>query len=108
MTLNEYQEAASETAVYPEAGQRSDLALAYCALGLGEVGEVQGKIKKILRGDTSVNNRDIISELGDVLWYVSAMAREIGETLESVAECNLHKLSDRQSRGVLKGSGDNR
>jgi NTP pyrophosphatase (non-canonical NTP hydrolase) len=47
-------------------------------------------------------------ELGDVLWYVSQIASELGLELEEIAEANLEKLLSRQRRGVLSGSGDER
>lgn len=108
MTLNEYQEAATKTAIYPEAGTGSKLALAYCALGLGEAGEIQNKVKKALRGDIEWTPNQLAIELGDLLWYVSQMAREIDFTLHEIACMNLAKLEDRQARGTLKGSGDYR
>ena len=49
MTLNEYQDKANQTAIYP--GKGTVMGLVYTALGLGESGEVQGKVKKILRDD---------------------------------------------------------
>lgn len=116
MTLNEYQEAAIETAVYPEAGKGSLTGLSYCALGLGEVGELQGEVKKILRGDfidaddSAIKNHRVKmeKELGDVLWYVASLAHELGRPLEYIANLNIKKLKDRQLRRVLKGSGDDR
>jgi NTP pyrophosphatase (non-canonical NTP hydrolase) len=47
-------------------------------------------------------------ELGDVLWYVSQLASELGLELEQIAQGNLEKLLSRQRRGVLSGSGDER
>lgn len=112
MDFNEYQDAAAEFAQYPEAGTGSMLALAYTGLGLGEAGEVQGKIKKVLRDDhgvlTARAQAAIISELGDVLWYVAACARELGVDLDDIAQANVDKLSDRAERATIGGSGDNR
>lgn len=112
LTLEEYQLKTAETAVYPEVGEGSVLAVAYCGLGLGEAGEVQGKIKKILRDSNGIINDEhrsqIEGELGDVLWYVAQLASELGLSLELVAQHNLDKLADRRARGVLQGSGDNR
>jgi len=113
ISFNEYQEQAKKTAIYPESGDGSYNSLAYAVLGLtNEAGEVAGKVKKIWRdefGELFDHRRaEIASEAGDVLWYLSAVATELGVTLESLAAANLAKLQDRQSRNVLGGSGDNR
>ena len=104
-----YQDKSEETAVYPNKGDN----LYYPALGLaGEAGEVCEKIKKIMRDQngslTEENVVEISKELGDVLWYVASLATELNISLAAVAEDNMSKLKDRQERGVLGGSGDNR
>lgn len=110
MQMTEYQIQASATAIYP--GKGSALGLAYVGLGLGEAGEVQGKIKKILRDDdgaiTDEKRLAIAGELGDVLWYIAQACNELDIRLQDVARLNLAKLADRQERGVLGGSGDER
>lgn len=111
MTLQDYQDAALTTAVFPGKGTWNGKA--YCALGLnGEAGEVADVLKKIQRDsgfEISGENRDKLKlELGDVLWYVAVMASELGLTLEAVAEANISKLASRQKRGKLGGSGDYR
>ena len=51
MTLNEYQQKALETAIYPR-----EQKIIYPTLGLtGEAGEVADKVKKVLRGDKGLN-----------------------------------------------------
>lgn len=107
MTFDEYQSFTKTTTIYPEAGTGSWNALSYCALGLGEAGEVQGKVKKVYR-DNYLDKKAIADELGDLLYYVARFAAELGFSLESIAEMNKQKLIDRQSRGVLGGSGDTR
>lgn len=113
MDFNTYQARVASTAIYPDSGTGSPLALAYVGLGLGEAGEIQGKIKKILRDEPGMKPSDgnrvaIMKELGDLLWYVARTASELSLDLDSVAELNLNKLADRRERGVLQGSGDDR
>lgn len=108
MTFNEYEEVAMKTKIYG-----SGSAVIYPALGLGnEAGEVQGKIKKVLRDNngcfTQESFKAIADEIGDVLWYCAALADDIGYSLETIAFMNIHKLTSRRERGVIKGSGDNR
>ena len=47
-------------------------------------------------------------ELGDVLWYLSALAFYNDIKLEDIAITNLEKLASRQKRNKIHGSGDNR
>lgn len=67
LTLDEYQQLALETAIYPNP-------IIYPTLGLtGEAGEVSDKVKKVLRDNDSVftdeKKLEIAKEIGDVLWY---------------------------------------
>ena len=102
-TFDGYQQRAVKTAIYPIAAQ-----VTYPAMGLAnEAGEVLGKVKKIIR-DGKYNREDIIDELGDVMWYAAALARDLDVSLTEVAHRNLKKLEDRAARGVLQGSGDKR
>lgn len=108
MTLDEYQQAALRTAIYP--GEHS---IVYPTLGLsGEAGEVADKVKKTIRdfgGDFSEERRRAIAlELGDVLWYAATLARDLGYTLDEVAVMNVGKIASRACRGAIHGEGDNR
>lgn len=110
MELNEYQKKALETAVYNQKYK-----IIYPALGLGEEsGEVIGKVKKWLRGDDgegviSDERRDSLKlEMGDVLWYLSVLAHDLGFSLDDIAQANIEKLKSRKERGEIKGDGDNR
>jgi NTP pyrophosphatase (non-canonical NTP hydrolase) len=111
-TFAQYQEDIAETAIYPDHGMGSIAALQYVGLGLGEAGEVQGKIKKIVRDNSGVITDEvkfeIAKELGDLLWYVTRTAEELGYELSGIAKKNVDKLNSRKERGVLGGSGDNR
>ncbi len=125
MTLNEYQDITSKTAIYVAAVDNIVpeelvdinhlLKLSYVGLGLGEAGEIQGKIKKLIRdgipGDLDRQDKvynDIAKELGDLLWYVAQTSYLIGYSLDRIAKMNIEKLFDRKDRGVLNGSGDDR
>jgi len=78
-------------------------------LGLvGEAGEVAEKIKKLLRDKTRFSPEEIIKELGDVVFYATALANYYGAGLQEVLDRNIDKLDSREARGVIKGSGDNR
>jgi NTP pyrophosphatase (non-canonical NTP hydrolase) len=102
----EYEQLINKTAIYPESGKGTPMALAYCALGtVGEAGEYSEKIKKLIR-DGKLDKPLAAKELGDVLWYVTRSANELGYTLTDIAEINIVKLLDRQERGVLQGNGD--
>lgn len=82
-------------------------------LGLsGESGEVMEKFKKILRDGAGVvtedDKKEIIKELGDILWYINSVAHLLGSSLEEVAYANNKKLASRKQRDAIGGSGDNR
>jgi len=108
MDFEEYQKLAVSTAIYPE-----EYNVLYPALGLAnEGGECLGKIKKVLRDDNGVyseeKKNEIGKEIGDALWYLAALARDLGLSLGDIAKQNIEKLQSRKERGVLQGSGDNR
>jgi NTP pyrophosphatase (non-canonical NTP hydrolase) len=101
MNFDDYQMAARETAIYTNT--------LYPILGLAEeAGEIAGKYGKAIRDNTNIDNTDLIKEMGDVLWMLSAIAFDNNVPLSIVAQRNLDKLADRKARGVIGGSGDNR
>lgn len=109
MDLDTYQQLAAKT----DTTSTSDLVFSrmYLSMGLaGESGELIEKIKKVVRNEGGVVSDEKLSgikgELGDVLWYLSQLARSFGLSLTDVAEGNLQKLADRAARGVLKSEGD--
>jgi NTP pyrophosphatase (non-canonical NTP hydrolase) len=110
ITMNKYQAETGTTAIYP--GKGTITGLVYAALGLGEAGEVQGKVKKVLRDSNGVLTDEarekIEAELGDLLWYVGQMCSELGVSLNDVAQKNLTKLASRKARNTLQGNGDDR
>lgn len=109
MNFNEYQHKALRSAVYPNRGKN----IVYPVLGMnGEAGEVAEKVKKILRDKdgiwTKEDQEEIKKEIGDVLWYCAAAAKEFDLNLQDVAEANIDKLEDRLKRNKIHGNGDNR
>lgn len=108
MNFKTYQELASSTAIYND-----KYSIIYPCLGLaGETGEVCEKIKKVLRDNEGNFNEEkrieIGKEIGDVLWYLSAICKDLNISLEDCAIRNIDKLMSRKDRGVLGGNGDNR
>ncbi len=109
MTFREYQIKAKETARFPE----KENSFIYAALALnGEAGEVAEKIKKIWRDKGKVvsleDKEEIKKEMGDVLWYLSQLAEELGVDFDDVAETNIKKIHSRLERNLIHGAGDNR
>ena len=49
-----------------------------------------------------------MKELGDVLWYVSQLAADIGVTLDEVAQKNVDKLKARYPEGFTEQASLNR
>ena len=109
ITATEYQQKASETAIFPK-----QKALEYITLGLtGEAGEIANKVKKLIRDGADEETLEqkkieIGYEIGDVLWYCAMLAKEVGMNLGHVMENNINKLHSRKERGTISGSGDNR
>lgn len=127
-----YQQIATKSAIYP--GRGTMLGLSYCAHKLaGEAGELNEHFGKAQRDDglfellNTGNTYDgvtahtilikpldparrdfILKEIGDCLWYLSALCNELGVSLFSVALMNLKKLKSRSDRDALQGSGDDR
>lgn len=106
--LEQYEKFCESTAVYPK-----DIEIFYLTLGLsGEAGELSNKVKKVYRDKEGIFNNEtkeeLLSELGDVLWYLTRLSNALGYSLENVIGDNVNKLSNRKKKGTLKGSGDNR
>jgi NTP pyrophosphatase (non-canonical NTP hydrolase) len=106
MNLTEYQTKAATTAVYDP-----EVARYYTVLGLAsEAGEVAGALKKYTRGDFDLEilRRRVAAELGDVLWYVAAVASAFNLDLDELAKENLARLTIRFKENQIRGNGSNR
>lgn len=102
MNLNQYQREAMSFRL-PSANHD------YALLGLvGEVGELHSAVAKALRDGKTLDMTNVGKELGDILWFVAALADDYGFDLEYIAKKNIEKLSARKCKGTIQGSGDDR
>lgn len=94
LTLDDYQHAAARTDIEHNATDPN-----VPLLGLaGEVGSLIAEFKKKRRPDgvAYTGFEDVVvTELGDILWYLAALARRVGVPLSTVAHKNLEKTRAR-------------
>ena len=97
MEFDHYQALALRTA-NPDLDPRERLCNA--ALGLaGEAGEAADLLKKHLFHNHPLDRAKLQKELGDVLWYLAALAHAADLTLDEIASHNLDKLRARYPEG---------
>lgn len=86
---------------YPCGGtQTKERDLSHAVIGLsGETGELSELIKKIVYRGKPHDTTEVLSELGDVLWYLTALTVLSGFTLEEVWQYNCTKLDHRRANG---------
>src|ERR1700730_16886391 len=93
-----YQRAARETSQLRLGGPQGAIAP---MLGLAsETGSILNIYKKYLRDgiDLAANREFLREELGDLLWYASAVATACGLDLDDIAQANLRRARDRYPR----------
>ncbi len=114
MTFDEYQKQAisTDTGDGKMHGLQHPMFLEKAFGLVGEAGEFAEKLKKVMRDKDNkfddIVRAELLKELGDVLWYVSALAHYLDKSLDSLANDNLEKVLSRKARGATKGNGDNR
>jgi NTP pyrophosphatase (non-canonical NTP hydrolase) len=94
-----FQRAARETSQLSLGGPQAAIAP---MIGLAsETGSILNVYKKYLRDgiDLAANREFLHKELGDLLWYVAAVATACGLDLEEIAEANLQRTRDRYPAG---------
>lgn len=70
------------------------------ALGLaGESGECADHVKKHLFHGHPLDKEKLKKEIGDVMWYIAILSKEIGFPLSAVVEANVAKLRARYPDG---------
>jgi NTP pyrophosphatase (non-canonical NTP hydrolase) len=98
LTLGEYQTRAQATDHLPQDDSNGADPRLAPLLGLaGEVGTLLAGYKKYLRDNEAYElfDENVTEELGDILWYLANAAEKFGLSLETIAEENLSKTSDR-------------
>lgn len=107
-----YQEWVNTIAIFPDNSSKFERTLFNTLSLSGECGEVVEKIKKIWRDKKSKldfnDTVEILKELGDVLFSLSALTTDLGYNLSTVAGLSIQKQEDRKRKGTLQGKGDNR
>lgn len=114
MDVNNYQNMARQTAIYPPENK-----VIYPVVGMAnEAGEALGRVKKHLRGDFNLNDpyqhdnlvqrEKLIDEIGDVLWYAANALSDLDVTMTYAMRKNLDKVQRRKREGQLRGDGDDR
>ena len=100
MKLNEYVKGANKTINYELS---EDERMLQAAMGMtGEAAEVMDIIKKIRCQGHELDEEKvdkILTEVGDVIWYLNLMIHTINTTWENVFEINNIKLSKRYNKG---------
>lgn len=92
MDFNDYQ---SQSYVAIQEHENNKEEVMHWAIGLGEeAGEALSVIKHRYYGG-SYDVEDLVSELGDVLWYISALCTATGIKLEDVAKYNIERIYHR-------------
>lgn len=100
MDFNDYQKLAARTMAPESVDNPPGKQIAVYGLGLaGESGEVIEIIKKGVGHGQAIDVDKVKKELGDVLWYLSAIASHFDLTLEEVAQTNVNKLQTRYPEG---------
>lgn len=90
MDVNNYQQQVTKVKRYPKGIESSLYLLAKLT---EESGEVAKEMRKRIEGE--VDLKDLKSELGDILWCITAIAEENNITLESIFQTNIEKLRER-------------
>lgn len=108
MEANLYQQQALRTAGEQDAVMPNGRMI-YSYSGLaGEAGEVADFHKKWLFHGHPYDRGKLLSELGDVAWYLAVNAWSHGITLDEVLESNIAKLRERYPEGFSSERSINR
>ena len=95
--LHEWQTAAARTIVTSHGFERN---LTEFCFGIGaESGELQNYLKKVMFQGHVLDQSHVSEELGDILWYLTAIATLFGIDLQDVVAKNESKRAIRYPNG---------
>lgn len=97
MNFNEYQVEVRRTMNFT--GTECEIVSNMCMGLAGEAGELVDYVKKVLYHGHEFEREKMLSEAGDVLWYLTALLDKAGISLEDVPEYNKVKLRKRYPNG---------
>ena len=94
-----YHEVVQDLFAVPDTKHGAEL---HAAIGIaGEAGEVLDAVKKAWAYGKPLDVANIKEELGDILFYVQAMANTLDMTVQDIMDANVAKLAKRYPEGVF-------
>jgi NTP pyrophosphatase (non-canonical NTP hydrolase) len=102
MKASDYQKQAARTMIDQPGFEipGSEIMVVWNALGLaGEAGEVAELVKKGVFHRHTIDRAKLEQEIGDVLWYASALCTALGLDLGEIMQTNIEKLKVRYPNG---------
>lgn len=107
MEFKEYEQDAQRTLINLDLNYKEKVSM--LSMGLcGEAGEVVEMLKKYLYHGHYLLKEELTKELGDVLWYVAALAMSHDISLEQIAQTNIIKRKLRYPQGFTQNDSINR
>ena len=97
MLINEYQKECLRTMPkFMPRGEETLMGL----MGLNsEAGECINLYKKTLFNGDPLDNKQLVSDLGDALWYIAVTAHALDYDLETIMQANIDKLKTKYPNG---------
>lgn len=106
MNFNKYQIMSSRT--INKDSSNKDLILNGCMGLAGETGELIDAYKKAVFHGHDIDKDYVAKELGDIMWYIAAIATAEDIKLDEVARMNIYKLIKRYPNGFSEEDSKNR
>lgn len=79
------------------------LKILHAAMGIsGESGELMDAVKKHVLYDKPLDKKNVVEEVGDLLWYMALMLESIGSSFEEAMKMNHDKLEKRYPTGFTE------